>query len=98
MARAGQDFGVGRGSAELGRAGRGFGLMEALVFGSAMFSGFCQGGLVRFLAHVPCWAECLVNYIRTSTILKNKVDMDFARAKIELGTRTDLTLRDACSS
>ena len=34
----------------------------------------------------------------TSTILKNKVDIDFARAKIKSGTRTDLTLRDACSS
>ena len=39
-----------------------------------------------------------MDYIRTSTILKNKVDIDFARAKIESGTRTDLTLRDACSS
>ena len=44
-----------------------------------------------------------MNYIITSTILKNKVDIDFARAKIESGTRTDLTLtdltlRDACSS
>ena len=68
------------------------------MFGSAMFCGFCQGGFVRFLAFVPCWAGILVDYIRTLTILKNKVDMDFARAKIESGTRTDLTLRDACSS
>ena len=64
----------------------------------AIFCQFCQGEIVRFLTFVPCWVECLANYIRTSTILKNKVDIDFARAKIESGTRTDLTLRDACSS
>ena len=72
--------------------------MEALVFSPAMFCGFCQGGVVRFLPFAPCWVGCLANYIRTSTILKNKVDIDFARAKIESGTRTGLTLRDACSS
>ena len=68
------------------------------MLGFAIFGLFCQGGIVRFLTFVPCWVECLANYIRTSTILKNKVDIDFARAKIESGTRTDLTLRDACSS
>ena len=59
MMRAGQVFGVGRGSAELGWAGRDFELMEALVFSPAMFCGFCQGGVVRFLTFVPCWAGCL---------------------------------------